>query len=309
MGFPEGFLWETATAATQVEGGLTNHDWYHWAAGGNTKDSSTPLKACQYYHLYREDLDLLSELEDNAYRFGIEWARVEPRPGEFSEEGIAFYRKLLAGLQERGIEPVVTLHHFTNPTWFAKMGGWEKSSNLSYFREYCRKVVREFAPFVKYWVIINEPTVYVYQGYLEGNWPPGKKGKLFKALKVLKNRAGANEMVYRDLHDFYQKNKLSAPAAGIAHHLRIMNPASHSISVRNASRLLDYFFNWRFVNKTIKNGAADFFGLNYYSRDLVALSLKNPATFFTKTVEKEELPRNELGWEIYPEGLYRLIKN
>ena len=131
--FPEDFLWGTATAAHQVEGGNHANDWWAWEqVPGHIKNSDTSDRACEHYERFTSDFDLLRSLHQNAHRFSVEWSRIEPAPGEFSRTALAHYRDVLQALRDRGMEPMVTLHHFTNPMWIAKAGGWEAPWSLSH---------------------------------------------------------------------------------------------------------------------------------------------------------------------------------
>ncbi len=121
---------------------------------------------------YEEDFDLLKSMHMNAFRFSIEWSRIEPKEGSWDARAIEHYKQYLEALKKRGIEPVVTLLHFTVPVWFAELGGFEKRSNSKYFVRYAEKIVSELGPQLKYIVTINEPEVYAWQSYAEGNWPP-----------------------------------------------------------------------------------------------------------------------------------------
>lgn len=120
--FPDGFLWGASTAPHQIEGNNVNSDW--WAQEQAMPGMELSGDACDSYHRYREDIDLLADAGLNAYRFGIEWARIEPLPGRFSNAELAHYRRMIDACLQRGIAPVVTLQHFTTPLWFAQAGGW-----------------------------------------------------------------------------------------------------------------------------------------------------------------------------------------
>ncbi|MFL1377641.1 MULTISPECIES: glycoside hydrolase family 1 protein [unclassified Nocardiopsis] len=155
---PEGFLWGAATAPHQVEGGNVASDI--WALE-HAPDS--PLKelsgdACDSYHRWREDLDIVRDLGLNTYRFGVEWSRIEPAPGEFSAAALAHYRRMIEGCLERGLTPVVTLHHFTSPLWFSAGGGWTGPQGIDLFRRYVRRVlpILDGVPWV---CTINEPNM------------------------------------------------------------------------------------------------------------------------------------------------------
>ena len=159
--FPEGFLWGAATAAHQVEGGNRNNDWWEWEhVGGKIVDGTTSETACEQYTRYEEDFDLARRLGHNAHRLSLEWSRIEPEEGTFSTEAISHYRQVIEALREREIEPFVTLHHFTNPIWLARQGGWENAKVVEYFTRYAKVVAGELGGRVKFWNTINEPMVY-----------------------------------------------------------------------------------------------------------------------------------------------------
>ncbi|MET0798343.1 MAG: family 1 glycosylhydrolase, partial [Rhodococcus sp. (in: high G+C Gram-positive bacteria)] len=122
--FPHGFLWGAATSAHQTEGDNTNSNWWHLETAANSPFKERSGRGVDAYHRYREDMRLLADAGLDSYRFSIEWARIEPRPGEFSAEALVHYRDMIETAFEFGITPVVTLHHFTNPLWFSQCGGW-----------------------------------------------------------------------------------------------------------------------------------------------------------------------------------------
>src|SRR5579884_141921 len=184
--FPGNFLWGTATASHQVEGNNTNNDWWVWEQKGHILDGTRSDLACDHYHLFREDFDLLSALHQNAHRLSLEWSRIEPVPGHFDRDAIRHYRDVLEYLRRLNVEPVVTLHHFTNPLWLSSKGGWETADAIEAFGRYVAKAIDAFGDLVRYWVTINEPVVYASKGYLEGSWPPGKRS-LFLVSQVLHN--------------------------------------------------------------------------------------------------------------------------
>jgi len=149
--FPKGFLWGSATSAYQIEGGIDNSDWSKVVPAG---------KACDHYNRFEEDFQLLQDLSQNAYRFSIEWSRIEPREGVFDEKEIEHYRKVLESLKEKNITVMLTLHHFTTPLWLADMGGWNNKKVVFYFSRFAQKVFAEYKDHVDFWITINEPTLY-----------------------------------------------------------------------------------------------------------------------------------------------------
>src|SRR5213593_3413304 len=148
--FPETFLWGGATSAHQVEGGNTNNDWSAWEEGGHVLVSAGV--ACDHYHRFREDFDLAQGLLHNAHRFSLEWSRIEPEEGRFSDEALQHYRDVLEALHSRRIEPIVTIHHYTIPRWLAAKGGWDDGEIERYFMRYVDRVVAAYADRVRWWI-------------------------------------------------------------------------------------------------------------------------------------------------------------
>ncbi|MFE2105850.1 glycoside hydrolase family 1 protein [Kitasatospora sp. NPDC059463] len=158
---PEGFLWGASTSAHQTEGGNTNSDWWPMersaGAGGHLQERSGD--ACDSYHRWREDMDLLAGLGFTDYRFSIEWARIEPEPGVFSRAALAHYRRMVEGARERGLRPMVTLHHFTSPRWFADRGGWSAPDSGELFARYAEAAAPVYADGVDHVCTVNEPNM------------------------------------------------------------------------------------------------------------------------------------------------------
>ena len=173
--FPEGFLWGTATAAHQVEGGNWNNDWWAWEHTPGTGVKEPSGDACDHWHRYPEDIALLADLGFNAYRFSLEWSRIEPEEGEWSRASLDHYRRMCATCHEHGVLPVVTFHHFTSPRWLAAEGGWEKSSTADRFGRYCERAVAAIGDLVPWACTINEPNVVATMGYLAAVFPPGRQ--------------------------------------------------------------------------------------------------------------------------------------
>ena len=196
--FPRGFLWGAATSSHQVEGDNRWNDWWEYEQSGHLPHKSG--EACRHYERFEQDFDLARSWGHNAHRFSIEWSRIEPSEGNWNIEALAHYREVIEALRERGLEPVVTLHHFTNPAWFSRRGGWLRRDSAGLFARYAEHVVRNLVDDVKYWLTINEPTVYVAQGYINGEWPPFLKSAWIKAAIVFRNLARAHVCAYRVLH-------------------------------------------------------------------------------------------------------------
>ena len=137
----ENLLLGSATAATQIEGGDENNNWARFAAEGKIKDGSTPVRADDHYNRFREDIDLMGKMGLRIYRFGIEWSRIEPERGVYSDEAIAHYREEIEYMISKGIQPLVTIHHFTNPIWFEDMGAFENENSPEIFLSFVKSPV------------------------------------------------------------------------------------------------------------------------------------------------------------------------
>jgi beta-glucosidase len=170
--FPPEFLWGTSTSAYQIEGGNTNTDWWRYERTPGTSAVETCGDACDSWNRYEEDLDILSSLGLDAFRFSVEWARIEPEPGVISSEALAHYRRVLEACYERHITPVVTLHHFTLPLWVADRGGFESPDIVSLMGNYARIVSNALGDLIGVACTINEPNIVAIMGYLTGNFPP-----------------------------------------------------------------------------------------------------------------------------------------
>jgi beta-glucosidase len=199
--FPQAdFLWGAATSAHQAEGNCTNNTWSRWEAEGHCEEPSGT--ACDHWNRYKEDIQLLKKAGLNAYRFSIEWSKIEPREGEFDEAALKHYEDVCDELVKNDIRPCVTLHHYTDPLWFADKGGFEKESNIHYFVEFCEKVIDRLHGKVHLWFTFNSPCGYAAKGYLIGATPPAKKDMALMA-EVYKNLLEAHVQVYRTLKPRY----------------------------------------------------------------------------------------------------------
>ena len=317
------FLMGTATAALQIEGGDRNNNWYRWCELGKIKDGSHCLRANDHYNRVEEDIALMRAMHNDTYRLGLEWSRIEPAPGQWSREGLDHYRRELELLLDAGITPLVTLHHFSHPLWFEDMAGWENRRSPEIFRRYTRTVVENLGDLIRDWITINEPNVYAMGSFLTGEWPPGKKS-IPAYFRVLRNMVLGHILAYREIHAVRSARNFPGPTrVGVANHIRVFDPEDNALA-RGAARRLDYLFHTIVVRGMAEGKLSfplgtggcplgkgfymDFFGLNYYSRDIVAFSWKNPGMLFARLKTDPELPKNDLGWDIYPEGLYRICK-
>jgi beta-glucosidase len=317
------FLMGTATAALQIEGGDRNNNWYRWCEQGKIKDGTHCLRGNDHYNRVEEDIALMKAMNNDTYRLGLEWSRIEPAPGQWDSKGLAHYRIELQALLAAGITPLVTLHHFSHPLWFEDMGGWENPKSVEYFLRFTRTVVDNLGDLVSDWITINEPNVYAMGSYLTGEWPPGKKS-IPGYFRVLKNMVKAHILAYREIHALRKNRGFQGQTlVGVANHIRVFAPEDNG-KARRAARRLDYLFH-EIVIRGMAEGKLsfplggggyplgkgfymDFFGLNYYSRDIIGFKLANPGLLFAELKTDPELPKNDLGWDIYPQGLYQICK-
>lgn len=315
--FPPTFLFGVATAGLQIEGGDRNNTWYEWSEMGRIKDGSHSLRAGDHWNRWREDGELLTELGIQTYRLGVEWSRLEPEEGRFSDEALGHYRDEIQLLLRNGIRPLVTLYHFTLPLWFARDGGWENPVSPQRFMRFVRFVLEGLGDLVQDWVTINEPNIYLTMGYVRGQWPPGLSGAVDEMLQAARNLVRAHALAYDVLHSHSQ----GEVRVGVAHHLRVFDPVGGPLS-RLTAWLHERVFQTMFLEAMTsgkwipplgrgyplgKRPLSDFLGVNYYTRDLVRWKWgADPLN--GELFVKEGAPVNELGWEIYPEGLGRLIR-
>jgi beta-glucosidase len=175
--FPDGFVWGTATAAHQIEGGNWNNDWWAWEHAPDSPCEQPSGDACDSWNRWSDDVGLVADLGLGTYRFSLEWSRIEPEPGQWSHAAIAHYRAQCEALLARGVEPTVTFHHFTNPRWIAARGGWEDPATAGQFAAFCGRAAAELGDVIRRACTINEPNVVATVGWLAGIFPPGKSDR------------------------------------------------------------------------------------------------------------------------------------
>lgn len=323
--FPDGFMWGAATAAHQVEGNLRN-DWTDFEKQpGRVAHGDTSEVGVDHYNRFDADFALAADMGHNVHRLSLEWSRLEPEKGKYDPQAVAHYHEVFRSLKRHGMKPMVTLHHFTNPLWVSAQGGWLSEETLKDFERFADFVAREYGAEVDWWITVNEPNVYAFHSYDAGIWPPAHKNRE-EALQVMANLARAHALAYRALHKADRTDADGDGAAaqiGLSQHLAIFdpfngwNPLDHLYVYFN-----DQVFN-RAMLKAVTTGeldfgipgakgvraqlpeaksSVDFIGINYYTRWRV-----------TSFGPKDRLatpgaPTNDLGWELYPEGLYRALK-
>jgi len=311
--FPKNFYWGSATSAHQVEGGNHN-DWSEWEKKNaerlakEAKEKWQPWqqekfpemfnpenyisgRACDHYHLYEQDFDIAKKLGHNAHRFSIEWSRIEPEQGKFNEKEIEHYRKVILALKKRGIEPFVTLWHWTNPLWIRDIGGWENKKITDYFERYAEKISNALGENVKFWITLNEPEIYASNSYFAGVWPPQKKN-LFAYLRVLNNLIKAHRKAYGVIKKANSNSKI-----GIAKNNIYFEAYQNKLVNRVLKKFIDWWWNFYFLNR-IRNHQ-DFIGLNHYFHNRINYG-------FNKNENKKI---SDIGWELYPEAIYYVLKD
>lgn len=325
LSFPKNFLWGAATAPQHVEGQNIHSDWYAWEQlPGKIKQSENSQVACDWWDggRWREDFDRAQALGMNAQRIGIEWARLEPKQGEWNAEAVARYREMIAALRERGMEPFVTLHHFTSPQWAAVRGGFENPEISQWMARYAERAAREFGDLVHFWLTINEPNSYAYACYLAGTWLAQKKDIVAMG-RVLRNQVRAHAAMYHAI-----KRVQPGAEVGLAYHWRMFDPLNPNspldrFAANLRTRAMNQFFltaveQGRFVppfglNSRVPEarGTQDFIGINYYYQDLTAFDLKNPGEVFTRSIYDAEARRLqkyfELAGYLTPDAFRRVL--
>ena len=327
LNFPKDFKWGTATSSHQVEGNNTNNQWHVWEqTPGHIVDGDTCGLACDWWRNAEADFDRMVELGLNAHRLSIEWSRIEPSEGRFDDDAVDRYRRMLLELRRRGIEPMVTLHHFTNPIWLEEQCGWEEAGVvLPKFERYAAKVVRSLGDLCDLWCTVNEPNIYAIMGYLtdDGHMPPGRPGHLNTTLRVVSNMLLGHSAAYRVLHDHQPLARV-----GIAHHMREFQPLrpAHPLD-RVAARTHDYLFNQSILNSINRgrwgpllgrasgHGARplrrtlDWIGLNYYSRQRSRFDRAQRNLLFSNIGDTPGAVMSDFNYgEIYPAGLMHCLK-
>jgi beta-glucosidase len=305
------FLFGAATASHQVEGDNHN-DWTEWeldhakvlakrAALKSWPDHildrfPSPLqeenyisgRACDHYHRFREDFDIAKSLGHTAHRFSIEWSRIEPKEGTFDEQEIMHYREVVAALRERGMEPFVTLWHYTLPVWLSEKGGIMNEKFSEYFARYAERMARSLEG-VTFWVTVNEPEIVALYGYGKGTRPPEKKG-IVSYYRSMSRMIHAHQAAYRGIKNIAQGSRVGA-AINMSWFESAGGPVNDLLK-----RLADRFGTFYFLDRTMRQ--SDFIGFNHYSHNRIDWG-------FNKNENKET---TDVGWEIYPESIYQVLR-
>jgi beta-glucosidase len=287
-GFPAGFVWGTATAAHQVEGGNWNNDWWAWEHAPGTPCAEPSGDACDHHHRYPDDLDLLAGFGFNAYRFSLEWSRIEPEDGEFSTAALDHYRRMCDACWERGVAPIVTFHHFTTPRWVAARGGWTTPDTARLFGRYCERAARRLGDVIARVCTVNEPNIVADVGHRWGIFPPGARDPALR-LRV-------NEVLiaaHREAVGAIRSGPGRAPI-GLTLAMQDYQAVDGGEATRDRERhdMEDVFL------EAVRGD--DFLGVQTYTRALVGpTGPRTPAAGARVT---------QMGWEFFPEALAACVR-
>lgn len=322
--FPKGFRWGAATAAHQNEGNNVANNWHLWEQeAGRIYQGQRCATATNWWDLATAaaDFDRAADMGLNAMRISVEWSRIEPAPGEFDPAALKKYGEMVRLLRVRGLEPMVTLHHFTDPIWLGELGGWENPLIGDYFSRFTERVVDALGDQVTLWCTINEPIVYAFYGFHQGLFPPGG-ASMPRALTVLRNMLLAHGRAYRTIHRIQ-----NGAQVGLAHHLRYFLPANpHNPFDRRVAAFFDQIAN-RSTLDAVTYGrlgpligvgqtapqlidTSDYIGLNYYSTTHISFAATEPKLLFAKQHFSPELANCECTsdgqpfCEINPPGMH-----
>lgn len=339
--FPSDFKWGTATSSYQIEGAPTAGGkgpsvWDTFShIEGKIKNGDTGDRACDHYHLWRDDIGLLKNLGVNAYRFSISWPRIFPtgKGNEPNQIGLDFYSRLVDALLENQITPFITLNHWDIPQGLEDSGGWPERDIVHEFVKYSYHVSRHLGDRVKHWITHNEPWCVSYIGYIGGHKPPGLKNNWVKSLAAAHHLLLSHGMAIPEI-----RNNSKQSDVGITLNLNTAIPASGSTYDEDACRFYDGQFNRLYLNPLYKNEypddvfeylktkslisesdlnfikqgdlniistKTDFLGVNYYSRAVIRNEEIDEKNNLPRDVDMG--PKTDFGWEIYPPGIYDLL--
>jgi beta-glucosidase len=334
--FPDDFIWGCATAAYQIEGafdedGKVPSIWDIFShTPGKIIDGSNGDIACDHYHRYKEDVELMKNLNLKGYRFSISWPRILPEgKGTVNRKGIDFYKRLVDALHSAGIIPFATMYHWDLPQALEDRGGWGNLDTSKYFADYGYILFKELGNTVPFWITLNEPAVFTYLGYGMGIHAPGKRDFPL-AVKATYSALLAHGLAVEAFRSLGIKGQI-----GITLNLTPMHPASDREEDILSARRMDLMWNRWFLDPILKGSfpqefidllsesrvfldvdsehmkkigsKIDFLGVNYYTRNIIAYEPNVPLVH-ARSIEPGT-NKTEMGWEIYPEGLYELLSS
>lgn len=316
MFFPADFLWGTASASYQVEGNNQNSDWWAWEQeAGRIWEGHRSGRACDWWENAETDLDRAADLGTNAHRLSLEWSRIEPEPSVFDEGAIDRYRQILQAIHERGIEPMVTLHHFSNPLWLVEKGDFDSELVVDYFRRYVAKVVDKLGDLIPKWITINEPMVYLVMRYLDRVFPAPRRPGMWAMRQAAYHLLACHAAAYQTI-----KEKYPQALVGVAKNMVAIDPRpeGNPFDLWWAKQLSWLFNDWwmeAMVDGRLRwplgrgrinhlAGSFDFTGINYYTRFYVRF-----LRYYQRDWGPNALVSDTNYGEVYPAGIFRVIKH
>jgi beta-glucosidase len=324
--FPKDFLWGTAVCSHQAEGHNVHSDWWEWELKGKIDDGSVSGPAADMLNRYPEDFAFMQKQGWNAFRLSIEWARIEPKRGEYDEEALKHYENVLMELRKRNIKACLTLYHWVLPKWVADRGGWANDESVRWFFEFARVAVGRLCGLVDLWCTLNEPICPVFAGYVLGQFPPEKRDPVLASkvfLNLLRAHAEAADIIRAEA----DRRGDPEPLIGIAHALVDIQPKNPGNFLdRKIHEYVKFLHNEAFP-EAMHTGVAElpfgikkkipgledsfnFIGVNYYTRfrlDLPPKRITARLEDFLYLPEGTEL--TEMGYEVYPEGFYNVMRD
>jgi beta-glucosidase len=312
--FPSDFVWGSAAAAHQVEGNNTFNDWWAHERAADTNAVEPSGIACDHYRRFADDFRLLASLGHRHHRLSVEWSRIEPTEGLINNGEIEHYRKVLTTLRELGIEPWVTLHHFTLPLWFARRGGFSDAANLPAFGRFVEIAARVYGDLVSHWCTINEPTVVAEMGYRFGYFPPRLTDEATSA-RTLANCFRAHTLAAETVRAHARlRPEIGITLAVQAHEpYRPDSEADRALAARRDAESTGACYDalrtgvFRYPGRPDEEipglkRSSTFVGVQYYSRFRYDAATGGPGLpDFARTL-------TQMGWEIYPEGFPPLLR-
>ncbi len=309
---PNLLLGVTSVPAQVDGGGDAESCWNAWYAAGHIRDGSDPAKAAGHLERWREDVMRMHDMGVQVCRIGADWARLEPEEGVFDAAALDRFKEELMLMLGMGIRPLVTLHQCADPQWFAKKGGWEKHDNVRFFLVFVEHVVKHIGHLINEYLTFCEPNAYAFNGWVWGIWPPGKK-RVSTAMTVMSNLCAAHIRAYRLIHDVRRGLGFSDSRVGIALDHKVFVPKSrfnpiHRSAAAQMARLYqelpaeaaltgEFRAPLRSPDRERKGTFADFHAVSYSGRSAV--------THLADGVRADSF-KNDLGQEIWPEGLTRV---
>jgi len=311
--FPKDFFWGAATSAHQVEGN-THNNWSEWeqknakrlAREAHTKwqtwqqekfpemftvSNYISGRSADHYHRYEQDFDLAQEGGHNAHRFSIEWARIEPEEGKFDAMAIQHYKDVVRAIRERGMEPFVTLWHWTNPLWLEERGGVLAKDFVQKFARYATIMADAFGDDVLYYITLNEPMSVIGSQYITGAWPHQSTG-LRAVLRAYRHLSDAHVKAYTAIKAQHPHAYVGLSEIFTSYESTMRYSPVDWLMVQ----FLRYWSNKRLIIMT--KGRYDFLGVQYYFHLRIGV--------FDK-LRKQNVQTSDLGWELYAKGLYNVI--